>query len=330
MRPINKILFVTLTNIGDVILTLPALDLLRRHFPAAQITVVAGPRAEGLFTNNPSIAHFLSFDKHAPLSSKVRFFRQLQAEKFDLVVDLRNSLFGLLLGKVKPGFIHAPSRKTHASSHHCAKLQSLCKNEGAIPAKGGLIFISSSDKEYIAGLLSSGGIKNKERFIVISPGARSHTKRWPPEQFCELAGILAKEAGYQVVLVGDEDDRKITGFIASTMRGAVDLAGKTTLPQLAELLSRSAVLVTNDSANLHLAGYLNVPTVGIFGPTDERRYGPWSSHCRVVKADTDCRPCMKAQCVDSLLSCLTSITVAEVKEAVLQVLREASEDSQNK
>lgn len=322
MYAINKILFVTLTNIGDVILTLPALDVLRSRFPGARITVVSGPRAAGLFTGSPSITRVLPYDKHVRFREKLRFFRALQKEKFDLVVDLRNSLLGVLLGRVKIPRRPALPAGTHASLCHRAVVGFL-ERPGVALGKGGSISVSGEDRKYIEGVFTQFGWGEKERIVVFSPGARSGIKRWHKEKFRELAAAVVREAGCKVVLIGDAADREVTADIARGMRDVADLAGKTAFSQLAYLLSRSAVLVTNDSANLHLAGYLDVPVVAVFGPTDEFRYGPWSRHSRVVKAAIACRPCKKAQCIDSSVRCLGMIGVNEVKEAVMQVLRVA-------
>jgi ADP-heptose:LPS heptosyltransferase len=113
--PINKVLFITLSNIGDCILTLPVLDLLRENFPQAEITVMVGPRPKEIFAGNPYIHRLVVYDKYAGLKEKIRLFRELKQEKFDLVIDLRNSLFGALLpakNKTSP-FLVIPRQIRH-------------------------------------------------------------------------------------------------------------------------------------------------------------------------------------------------------------------------
>lgn len=325
MRQINKILFFTLTNIGDVVMTLPALDLLRHLFPGASITVVSGERAADLFRDNPFISRFYPYDKHARFSEKMLFLRRLRGEHFDLVIDLRDSLLGLLLGRYKLALFR-PSlpKNTHRWERHLARARFLAgKGEGA-GAKGGCIFISDADREYCRNLLLRSGFVPGEAPLVISPDARSSTKCWPKEKFAELAEELVKEKG-NLLLVGDRDNRATTAYISAKVPGAVDLAGKTNLNQLACLLKHASLLIANDSAALHLASYLDTPIVAIFGPTDEIRSGPWSVHRKVVKQDIPCRPCMRAQCVDSARRCLSLITVGEVKEVVQQLLKETAE-----
>lgn len=91
MVEIKKILFITLSNIGDAILTLPVLDALREMFPGAQVTCMVGPRAKEIFENNPAVARLIIFDKHAELRHKARLFSELNKEHFDLIIDLRNT-----------------------------------------------------------------------------------------------------------------------------------------------------------------------------------------------------------------------------------------------
>src|SRR3989338_2260377 len=94
---IKKILFITLSNIGDVILTLPVMDALRENFAGARITVMVGPRAKEIFENNPHVNRLIIYDKYSKLREKIKLFHELKREKFDMVIDLRNSLFGALL-----------------------------------------------------------------------------------------------------------------------------------------------------------------------------------------------------------------------------------------
>jgi ADP-heptose:LPS heptosyltransferase len=326
-RSIKKILLVTLTNLGDALMSLPTLDVVRQRFPAARITIVAGPRIAGLFEGNPLIERFLAYDKHAALFGKLRFFRSLQAENFDAVIDLRDSLFGHFLGTIRrPLFIPAPTG-VHEWRRHLVKARFLLGDavDGAPPARGSIV-IAGRDREYADSLLRQNGIRDDERPIVICPGARSNTKCWSKDNYYELAKILPGACG-RIVVVGDANDRACAAAISRDVPGAVDLAGKTSLLQLAHLLTRAGVVICNDTGTMHLASYLNTPVAALFGPSDDFRYGPWSPHSRVVKTDIACRPCQKAQCVKAQVWCLTRIHEEDVKDAVLQILQETREKS---
>lgn len=296
---INKILFITLSNIGDVILTLPVLDSLKQKFPDAKITVMSGPRSSQIFQDNPGINRLIVYDKHVKLGEKIKLFNLLKKDCFDLVVDLRNSLFGALLPakyKTSP-FTRIPKSIKHAKDRHLYKLDRLLNPDSKLPTKSSFFYADSGEKGYTNGILRKNNISENDRIAVISCGARSHTKRWPKEKFAELIPVLSKEFGFKVILAGDKDDVSINKYITDNLKIAVlDSTGKTTLAQLSFLLKKAVLVVTNDSAVLHLASYLNRPVVAIFGPTDEKKYGPWSGNSAVVKKEIFCRPCQKAQC----------------------------------
>jgi len=307
----KKILFVTLTNIGDVILTLPSLDFLRERFPGARFTVICGPRAAGFFASSPAVERCIPYDKHAPLRAKIRLFRDLRKERFDLVVDFRNSLFGWLLNPI----CRAPFIPSLAGIHAYRQYLEIAR---AVAGGGGTaarvapcsIFVSPEDKARVEALFAAHGCAAR-KIIAVSPGCRGREKRWSRDNFRELCGLMAAETGSAVVLLGDGGDTEATAYIAGGCRDVIDLAGKTTLAQLAYVLTRSELLVANDSANMHLAGYLDVPTVAILGPTDERRYGPWAGRTAVARRGLSCSPCPHGECARGRPECM-EISAGEV------------------
>ncbi|MFA5410561.1 MAG: lipopolysaccharide heptosyltransferase II [Candidatus Omnitrophota bacterium] len=318
---INKILFITLSNIGDCILTLPVLDALRENFPEAKITVMTGPRPKEIFENNPCIKRLIIYDKRAKLREKIGLFGELKKDKFDLVVDLRNSLFGWLLpSKYRTAsLLRIMGKIRHMKERHLYKIRNLKLKTEGLPHSS--LYIKPEDKEYIRGLLRENGISEKDKVIVISPGARSHIKRWPADRFLELIPALVGEFKLKVILAGDKDDAPLTKYIAEHSRyPVVDLAGKTSIPELACLLKGARLCLTNDSALLHLASYLNIPVVAIFGPTSAVKYGPWSETSALLKKEIFCRPCQKAQCRFGDLQCMKMVRVEDALREIRNIL----------
>jgi len=327
---INKIIFITLSNIGDVVLTLPALDSLRENFPQAKITVLAGPRPKEIFENNPHIDRLIVYDKHAKLKEKIRLFNELDKEKFDMVVDLRNSFFGAFLSaryKTSP-FMSIPKNIERMKDRHLYRVQgSGVKVQGKVSLieQKRSLCIKQEDEEYIKEILKENNIKEQDGIIVVAAGARSHIKRWAKEKFVGLISSLLKEFKAKIILVGDRDDIPINKYIIEHLEFPVlDLSAKTTLTQLAYLLKMARLLVTNDSAVLHLGSYLNIPTLAIFGPTSELKYGPWSDNCAVVKKEIFCRPCEKAQCRFGTLECMSLIKTEDVLRQIKNILVQGS------
>jgi len=326
---VRKILFITLSNIGDAILSLPALDLLMQEYPQAGITCLAGERTQEIFVANPRIEKVIVYNKRASLKEQIKLFGTLRKQKFDLVVDLRNTFFGVGLPvKYKAPYLASlPKKIMHMKDKHLHKLQiTIHKLQTNSKFKiqnfqKSSLYIKPEDEQYIKKILQENNINKEDTIIVISAGARSHTKRWPQDNFVSLADTLKKEFAAKVVLVGDKDDAPVNRYISAHAHSPIlDLSAKTTLTQLACLLKKVRLLITNDSAVLHLASYLEVPVVAIFGPTDEKKYGPWSEVCAVVKKQISCRPCQKAQCRFATLECLRLVKVEDVLRQVRNVL----------
>ncbi|MBI4707419.1 MAG: lipopolysaccharide heptosyltransferase II [Candidatus Omnitrophica bacterium] len=324
---VNKILFVTLSNIGDVFLTLPALDLLREKFPDSKVTVISGKRTAEIFENNPLIAKLIIYDKKSGITDKIRLLLELKKERFDLVVDLRNSFFGMFLPAKYKSKFSVPKNIRHMRDKHLYKLkiksiERKSKSQGLELNTGGKsLCLSAEDEKYIAEILKKNNIAPEDKIIVIAAGGRSHTKRWPKEKFAELAGRIGKNLKAKIILAGDKDEVAINKYISEHSEcPVVDLSAKTNLAQLGCLLKKAQLLVTNDSASLHLASYLNVPVAAIFGPTNDAKYGPWSENSVVIKKEIFCRPCEKAQCRFGTLECLSLIKVDDVFRAVKNLI----------
>lgn len=323
-----KVLFITLSNIGDAILSLPALDLLRQRFPGADVTVVVSSRAKDVFAGYPGVKKTVVYDKQAKFYDQVKLFFTFAREKFDVVADLRNSFFGACLParfRISP-FLRIPKGARHMSKRHLFRVESLAafKSGGAKSASGperaAFNDIGPNDENYINGILKGNNINDGDELVVVSAGAKSHTKRWPKERFAETCAELLK-AGKKVALVGDDSDIPTAEYIAGRLEGrALNLCARTSLQQLAALLKKARLVVTNDSAVLHLASYLNIPVLAVFGPTSELKYGPWPDNSRVAKREVPCRPCEKALCATGTMRCMDSISAREVVKAALDML----------
>ena len=316
-----KILFITLSNIGDCILSLPVLDALRNKYPESKISCLVSERPKEIFINNPSIKKVIVFNKHAKLIDKIKLFFSLSREKFDIVVDLRNSFFGAFLPAKKRS---SPFRFIPANFKHMKDKHLFWSGFSGYPfrdKKQQSLVIAPEDVNYINGILKECKLYGSAKLIVVAPGARSQVKRWDKHNFSQLCSRLIKD-GWDVVLAGDKADEPICSYICQENADKIlDLCAKTSISQLAVLLKSARLLVTNDSAIMHLASYLNVPVCALFGPTDENKYGPWSKDKIVIKKDIFCRPCEKAVCRFASLACLSCLKVDDVLEQINYLLK---------
>jgi len=316
---IKNILFITLSNLGDVILTLPVLDLLKFNFSPSKITVMVGPRAKDVFAFDSDIERLIIYDKFSPLREKIELALSLRKEKYDLVVDLRNTAFGFFISpKYRTPITDFFSKNIHIREKHLKKLRNIPLQSHLVPKSS--LEICWEDRLHINGLLNLEGITEKDKIVVVSPSARSHLKRWKKEGFSQVCDRLIEELKLKIVLVGDETDCQVIAEITKGMHNrAINLCGKTSLRQLCALLKMSHLLISNDSAVMHIASYLNIPVIALFGPTDKSRYGPWSDKNIVIQKNLSCVPCSKAECRFSL-ECMRLIEPEEVFQGAKRLL----------
>ena len=315
---INKILFITLTNIGDLVLTLPVFGVLKKEFPKASITVLAGSEAGEILRADPSVSDILVYNKRATLLDKLKLILKLRSMAFDMAVDMRHSLFPILAGaRYRTPIFKSPDREIHRKRKHLNILSAM-----GIPiadAPFPLLF-NRDDRLNVNSILNRKGIVPEDRIIVIAPGAKSHMKRWKVEGFIDVCLRLSKEKNIRVAIIGDNTDKAISdNIIAKSAGNAYDLSGSFNLRELAYFLSLSKLLITNDSAPLHIAGSVDLPVIAIFGPTDPEKYGPISPGSIVLRKNISCSPCEQAVC-EFDLKCMKQISSEDVLNAVYRIL----------
>lgn len=310
-----KILIISLSNLGDAMLTYPALHAIFRAYPDAEYHLLAPPKTQELFGGDHRFHHVLSWEPGASLLAQVALTAKLAWMRFDLVVDFRNSLIPLfLLGAKRTPIFRRNSDQMHRVERHL----NLTRRLGIPSEQGGAALPYGSQEQ---GQVNS-WIEEGKRVVVMVPGARSDLKRWGAERFAAVADHLIQEQNAQILLIGAQSEAPIAEEVKHSMRGnPTNLTGKTSIRQLAALLGRTELMITNDCACLHAAELMQVPTVAIFGPTDERKYGPRHRASRVVRRKLICAPCEKAQCVYGH-ECMKWVEVQEVCDAAVGILQQ--------
>lgn len=305
---IKKILVITLSNIGDVILTFPVIDILRDEFPQASLTVLVGPKAEEFFRDNSNIAETISYNKRQSVGKMIALVRNLRQKKFDLVVDLRNTAIPLMIGaRYRASLLKETI--LHKKDQHLNRLKSVFhfKNK---KRKRFCLDVKKVDQDFVCNLLPERFLK--EGFVVVAPGAANHNKRWPYDRMAGLADYIIEKYKKNVVFVGDMEDQRITILIARNMKNDVlDLSGQLNLRQLSFLIEQSLLFIGNDSAPMHLASYLEKPVLAFFGPTDPKFYGPWSLQSKFLQKKINCKACQ-----DNTISHHDCIRGVSLEEAV--------------
>lgn len=314
---VRRMLVITLSNIGDIILTTPVISALVKGFPDARLDVMVGPQGREIFEKDPNIFKVIIYDKHMPIAEKARLQGKLKKLRYDLVVDIRNTVFPLLIGpKYRTATIQKfPHHILHSKKKHLYRLKSLGIDD---LEEASYIHITKEDEEYVSQLLRTYGISDP--IVVISPGAKSHIKRWVPEGFAEVADRLMAECRASVVFIGAKEDEQIVSDIIAKMKNKpYNLVDRTNIRQLASLIRRSKALITNDSAPLHLGNAVGAKVIAIFGPTDPRKYGPTGEFDVVVNQKLSCAPCERAEC-DHNYECMRSIPPDSIFDAARMII----------
>lgn len=352
-----KFLIINPFGIGDVLFTTPVIRAIKAADASHRISYWCNSRVSALFTRDPDIDHVFAFSRgdlkqlarHSLISAAARLFfvmRQVRRERFDVALDFsldhRYCMVAALLGiKKRIGFDFKGRGRfltgridmsAYHDSHMVEYYLSLLNLAGITPSEGRLsLSVNEVDRARGRHLLSRCGADMSKILVGIAGGAGASwgrdagLKHWPAVKFAQLADRISEELGAQIVLLGDEGEKQIAEGITGMMKHKpVDLVGKTSLEELIAVISCLKLLVTNDGGPLHVAVALGVKTVSIFGPVDEKVYGPYpaAGHA-VIQNGIDCRPCyrgFKMPVCERDRACIKSIGTQEVFEAVRRML----------
>ena len=278
----HTILVITLSNIGDAVMTTPVLEALHRRYPAAAIDLVADRRSAAVFAHCPYVGRVVFKEKRGGWRGNLQLIRTLRQTRYDLIVDLRtDGLAYLLRARRRLTKWHAKARGPHAVEAHMAVLAALGGSD--IPPTR-VWLTPQLEAEALQRLQALPGT----RWLALGPGANWEPKIWPLTHFRDLAERVQDDFD-AVVLLGGPNDAERCDFLARTLpMQTLNLAGKTDLLQAAAVLARMRIFVGNDSGLGHIASAVNTPTLTLFGPGQPERYHPWGEHARwLVSPEND-------------------------------------------
>jgi heptosyltransferase II len=316
--------------LGDTILTTPLLAQLARRGP---VDVVTTPAAASLLTGHPAVRDVVIYDKrgaHAGVFGLMTMAGRLRAARYDAAFLAQGSLRSAALAFLaripeRIGFATSAGRLLYTTKvpyrddlHHAARLLLLSRPNGREPTPDETrpsLAPGVTEREVVDDLLRRHDVAAGERLIALAPGSVWATKRWP--YYRELATLLAGVG--RIVIVGGRDDAALGLEIRTAVPDAIDATGALPLLASAELIGRSAVIVTNDSSPLHLASAMGTPTVAIFGPTvPDFGFGPLAPSSVVVGHESlACRPCHRhgpPRCPLTHFRCMRELTPEQVAE----------------
>lgn len=275
----TRILFITSTRIGDAVLSSGLLDHLIATHPDARVTIACGPLAAPLFAGVPQVERVIMMAKKRGGRHWIDLWRAAVGTRWDMVVDLRGSGTSWFL---RAGERHVKRRGSAGLRH---KVEEAADVLGLSPAPAPRLWLTGASKEKAEALLPGDG-----PVLGIAPAAAAPFKEWPRARFAELARRLtveggALEGGRIAVFGGPGDERAAAEAVAGIdSERVIDLTGRLAIDEAAACLARVSVFVGNDSGLMHLAAAAGTPALGLFGPTDERLYGPWGEKSRAIRA----------------------------------------------
>ena len=330
-----RILVTRADRIGDLVLSTPVFSELRKKFPKSYIGALTFRENEALLAGNPFLDEVILYDKKGTEKSWLGnfiFSRKLKQKKFDAVIHLhatnRMHIVAWLAGiPVRIGWDRRAAwtltrvfkdTKSEGAKHEAEYNFDLLKPlDIALPVKLETYFpVNSAAEEKTRALLTSLNLKNGKPLVVFSPGASCPSKRWIPERFGILAGLIAAKYEVEFAAVGTRADQPLILKIQQAAKIPVlDLSGRLDLFMLGALLKKSALLISNDSGPVHIASAVGTPVVSIFGRKQPglspARWRPLGDASRYVWKDTECNPCLAHDCQIGFL-CLDIISPEDV------------------
>ena len=338
---VNRILVRGVNWVGDTVLSYPAVQQLKTFFPQSHLAVLVPSYLVDLWKTCPFVDEIIPFQKKAGIASiweDLNLSQSLKERKFDLAVILPRSFrsaFHIYLARIpiRIGYrdewrslflTHGINRTPevlhgHRVDYYRKVIEPLGKIE-SFPSPQ--LLLREEDRKWADRTLKDLGIPDGKLLIGMNPGATfGLAKCWYPDRFGELGKRLADKWQAKVLLFGKVEERPIVYEVLRHLGAkGIDLTGKTGLLQLAALLERCTLLVTNDTGTMHIATAVGTPVVALFGPTPRLRTGPWGEGHVVVSKDAPCSPCWKRVCPTDH-RCMEGITVEEVEEVADQQLR---------
>ena len=342
----RKILIRATNWIGDAVMSVPALRAIRGQFPSAEIVVLARPWVADLYARERAIDRVIRLTAARGVrdwGAKWRLARELAAERFDCAILLQNAFEAALIARLagiprRIGYdrdgrgwlltdaVRVP-RPGEIPRHERFYYLELLRRAGLIDAMpdSDSIRLDGADAASLEGTRRFAEMGLERPVIGVSPGAAyGNAKRWLPESFAETAGRVASEHGASVAVFGSADERAlcelVSALIASSGAETRCLAGETSLREFIELAAACELYLTNDSGAMHIASALGVPTVAVFGATDDTTTGPTGPLSRVVRESVECSPCLKRECpIDH--RCMTRVGPERVADVALSLLK---------
>ena len=338
-------LLIRATNwVGDSIMALPALQVVRRRFAGTHIAILAAPYVAQIYSGQGLADELIEYDRkgeHAGIRGRERLAASLRAKKFEAALLLQNAFDaawvtwragiperigynrdgrGLLLTKSVPvpGIGEIPP---HEKFYYLELLRRVGWLETLPEVSKISLRVPAEQAAKAEEMLRECGARGRAARIAVGAGASyGSAKCWPPERFAAALNQLQRERDADVILFGTPAEIEVSAAIQKGLaRPALNMTGKTQIMELPALLSRCTAFLGNDSGAMHVAAAVGLPVVAIFGPTDPFGTAPVTPQSAIVQHRPYCSPCFLRRCPTDH-RCMKGIETEEVSGALLQTL----------
>ena len=347
-RAATRILAVRLDNLGDVLMTTPAIAAIRETSPQASVTLLASPSGAALSGHLPFVEGCIAFD--APWVQNVgcdgaaerRLIAQLAERRFDAAVIFTTCTQSALPAAVVCRLAGIPLRLAHCREnpyqlltdwlpdpdvigagmrHEVERQLALVASAGFATADTRLRFaVRSADRSALRQALMQAGVGLAQRYFVVHPGASAASRRYPAERFGSAADSIARIAQLDAIFSGDASEQLTVDAARRSMSArSASVAGALRLGALAALIEGADLLLTNNTGPAHLAAALGTPVVDLYALTNPQ-HTPWRVESRVLSHDVPCRNCLKSVCPAGHHDCLRRIDPGRVVAAAIELL----------
>ncbi|NOX37416.1 MAG: glycosyltransferase family 9 protein [Calditrichaeota bacterium] len=341
-RP-DRILIIRLSSIGDIVLTSPLVRALRQRFPHARIDFLVRSDYADLVRYNPHLSRVLIYDPASGWSGLRELRRQIVAAHYDVVLDIHRNWRSIYLRRGRPVL---KVKKYYGRRWLLVYLKMNRYSglpESALSVAGRYLmaaaplgisthdlrlecFVPEEVQRAVAGewkRLVEKGVR-----VIMAPGSKHFTKRWPPAHFIRLIQIIYDQLGWKTLLLGSPDERPLLRDIIHSVPDdlAMGLDREICLMEAAAFIQNASLFVSNDSGLMHIAAAFQVPQVAIFGSTTrELGFFPINPRAVVVEnPDIPCRPCHhigRSACPKSHFRCMTTLTPERVWQAIQSLIQ---------
>lgn len=338
----GALLAIQLGDIGDVVLTLPSLRALKTAFPDNHLVVCVREKAGALMDICADVDTVFRINKQdrKPVEAiryQLDFFSALRSYPYDLAIDFRTGTRGAILAllsgaKARLGFfdnedqlwrnrvfshlVHFEYQKgTYVAEYYFEVIKSLGLTSESLDPE---LAVPMAVKQHVLERLQRIGVDGQSAFIVLQPFSLWQYKELHADKYVDLIDQISRRCGLPVILCGAANERQRAQAITDRSHGkAINLAGETTISQLAGLLSLADIFIGVDSAGLHIAAAVGTPTASIFGPSDPASWAPRGSRHAVIQPKLPCVPCRQKGCDNSGVSrCLDELSMVEMMATI--------------